>query len=190
MALSTRPGLGTSPITSLPYVMTFALPLTLGTAAVIINLLFIVVQFVILKKFQYSLLWQLPTLLVFGFFIDLGMWATSCFVPENYCLRILEELFGCAVLALGIGFLLIADISFMPGDGLIRTISQVYKIPFGTVKICFDITIVLSAIIFSLCVFHNITGIREGTLIAAIAVGLLVKVYHKPLQKLKNYLLK
>jgi uncharacterized membrane protein YczE len=62
--------------------------------------------------------------------------------------------------------------------------------PFGTVKICFDTTIVLSVIIFSLCVFHNITGIREGTLIAAIAVGLLVKVYHKPLQKLKNYLLK
>ena len=155
VALSTRPGLGTAPITSLPYVMTFAFPLTLGTAAVIINLLFIVVQFVILKKFQYSLLWQLPTLLVLGFFIDLGMWATSSLVPENYCLLILEEIFGCAVLAFGIGLLLIAEISIMPGDGLIRTISRVYNIPFGTVKKCFDSTIVLSAIIFLLCMFHH-----------------------------------
>ena len=57
VALSTHPGLGTAPITSLPYVVTFAVPLTLGTVAVIFNLLFIVAQIVILKKFQYSLLW-------------------------------------------------------------------------------------------------------------------------------------
>ena len=40
VALSTRPGLGTSPISSLPYVVTFITPLTLGMTTVGINLFF------------------------------------------------------------------------------------------------------------------------------------------------------
>lgn len=191
VALSTRPGLGTSPITSLPYVTTFAFPWTLGMATVIINLLFIVAHFLILKnRFQWAQLWQLPTLLVFGFFIDFGMWLTSFCVPENYWLCIVEEVLGCAVLALGIGCQLIADVSFMPGDGFIRTVSQEYKIPFGTVKVCFDTAIVLAAIVFSLCFFRNVTGVREGTLIAAFLVGFLIKLLQKPMRPLKRLLIK
>lgn len=41
VALSTRPGLGTSPISSLPYVMTFLFPWTLGMTTVALNLIFI-----------------------------------------------------------------------------------------------------------------------------------------------------
>ena len=63
VALSTRPGLGTSPITSLPYVMTFIIPWTLGMTTVGINLLFIFMQAIILKRrFGWAQLAQLPTL--------------------------------------------------------------------------------------------------------------------------------
>ena len=85
VALSTRPGLGTSPITSLPYVTTFKFPWTLGMAIIVINLFFILAQFIILKRrFGWSHIAQLPTLLAFGFFIDFGMWLTNFYIPESY----------------------------------------------------------------------------------------------------------
>ena len=188
VALSTRPGLGTSPITSLPYVTTFAFPWTLGMATVAVNIFFIFLQMIILKTyFQWKLFWQLPTLLLFGGFIDGGMFLTSFFIPENYLLRVVEEIIGCVVLASGIGLLLAADISFMPGDGLIKTVSQVYKVPFGTVKVCFDSSIVISAIVFSLIFFRNITGVREGTLLAAVLVGWFIRLQQPWIQKIKSY---
>lgn len=177
VALSTRPGLGTSPITSLPYVTTFKIPWSLGMATVVINILFILAQWWILKKrFSWKHLMQLPTLLVFGFFIDLGMWLTGFYIPENYLLKLLEEVMGCAFLAAGISCQLAADISLMPGDGFIKTLAQEYNWAFGSVKVCFDSSIVLSAIVFSLCFFHNVTGVREGTLLAAFLVGFFIKL--------------
>ena len=191
VALSTRPGLGTSPITSLPYVTTFKIPWTLGMATIVINLFFILGQFIILKRgFGWKHIAQLPTLLAFGFFIDLGMWITQFYVPESYFLRVIEEILGCLFLAVGIGFQLIANISLMPGDGFIRVVSEEYHISFGTVKICFDSSIVISAIIFSLCCFHNITGVREGTIIAAFLVGYFIKLQQKSMRKAKMLLLK
>ncbi len=191
VALSTRPGLGTSPITSLPYVTTFKFPWTLGMATIVINLFFILAQFIILKRrFGWSHIAQLPTLLAFGFFIDFGMWLTNFYIPESYFLRVAEEVIGCLFLAVGIGFQLIANISLMPGDGFIRVVSEEYHIPFGTVKICFDSTIVISAIIFSLCCFQNITGVREGTVIAAFLVGYFIKQQLGAMRKVKLFLLK
>ena len=191
VALSTRPGLGTSPITSLPYVTTFKFPWTLGMATIVINLFFVLAQFIILKRrFGWSHIAQLPTLLAFGFFIDFGMWLTNFYTPESYFLRVAEEVIGCLFLAVGIGFQLIANISLMPGDGFIRVVSEEYHIPFGTVKICFDSTIVISAIIFSLCCFQNITGVREGTVIAAFLVGYFIKLQLGTMRKVKLLLLK
>ena len=189
VALSTRPGLGTSPITSLPYVTTFQIPWTLGTATIVLNIFFILAQAAILKRrFQVTHILQLPTLLVFGFFIDLGMWLTGFYIPQLYFLRLLEEIIGCYILALGISFMLTADVSVMPGDGFIRVISEEFHIPFGTVKIGFDASIVAMALLFSLIFFHNITGVREGTLLAAFLVGFFIKTQRKTMQKIQLWL--
>ncbi len=76
----------------------------------------------------------------------------------------------------------------MPGDGLIRTVANEYKIPFGKVKICFDISIVLLALILSFIRFHNIAGVREGTIIAAFLVGFLIRKLQRPLRPAKKWL--
>ncbi len=189
VGLSTLPELGTSPITSLPYVLTFIFPWTLGMTTIVLNILFIFLQFAILKsRFQWKELGQLPTLFAFGFFIDFGMWIASCYIPENYGLRIVEVLLGCIFLAGGIALQLFADISLMPGDGFIRTVANEYKIPFGKVKICFDTSIVVLALLTSFIYFHNITGVREGTIVAAFLVGLLIRKLQRPMRPVKKWL--
>ena len=191
VALSTRPGLGTTPISSLPYVTTFIIPWTLGMATVGINILFLLMQLAILRsRFHWSRRGQLLTLFGFGFFIDLGMWLSSFYIPEFYPLRLLEELLGCALLATGISFQLLADISFMPGDGVVRTVSEEYGFAFGTTKVCFDVSIVIAAIVVSLCWFREISGIREGTLLAAVLVGFIIRMLQQPLRVVKKQLVK
>ena len=191
VAMSTRPGLGTSPISSLPYVVTFITPLTLGMTTVSLNMIFMLMQIAILRsRFQWTSLGQIPTLFAFGFFIDLGMWLSSFYIPQSYPLRLVEELLGCTLLATGITFQLMANVSYMPGDGFVRTVSDEYGIPFGTAKICFDASIVLLAILLSLCCFRNISGIREGTVLAAVLVGFLIRTMQQPLRFIKRQLVK
>lgn len=78
VAMGSIPGLGTSPISSLPYVTTFFWPWSFGVATVVVNLLMLAAQIAILKKrFPLFQLLQLPMLVIFGIFIDLGMWLFS-----------------------------------------------------------------------------------------------------------------
>jgi len=191
VALSTRPELGTSPVSSLPYVTTLMIPWTLGLATIVINLFFVLGQMAILRRrYRLAQLGQLPTLFAFGFFIDLGMGLSSFYIPEFYPLRLLETVAGCAFLAAGISCQLLADVSIMPGDGFVKTVSEEYGITFGTVKICFDVSIVLLAVAASLVFSRTVAGVREGTLVAAILVGLLIKAFRKPIRHLKPLLIK
>ena len=47
---------------------------------------------------------------------------------------------------------------------------------FGTIKLYFDISLVIIAIVISLVSFGSITGVREGT-ISALIIGPIIKVY-------------
>lgn len=177
VAMGSIPGLGTSPISSLPYVTTFFWPWSFGVATVVVNLLMLAAQIAILKKrFRLFQLLQLPMLVIFGIFIDLGMWLFSMCVPENYFFRFLETVLGCFVLAVGIFMQLKAGIVLLPGDNLIRVIADEYRFQFSSVKICFDISISLMALVCSLCVLGNVTGVREGTLVSAFLVGYFIRL--------------
>ena len=76
IAVITRALLGTSPISSVPYVLSLCVPSgTLGSYTIIMNLLFIVLEMCMMKRHEirekrYELLLQVPITLCFGFFID------------------------------------------------------------------------------------------------------------------------
>ncbi len=81
-----------------------------------------------------------------------------------------------SVLVLGVGaFWEISSTSIiMPGEGLARAVSVGVKIPFPTAKIWGDSSMVMVPVLLALAVFHSLTGIREGTIIAVFLVGHIV----------------
>jgi len=191
IAFTTHPGLGTSPLTSFSYVTTFKIPWTFGTANIVIGFAFVLAQYIILKsRFGWKHIAQIPILFLFGILVDVCMWLTKSYIPEAYFLRVTEVVLGCILLAVGVGFQLIANIALMPADGLIRVMSEEYRISYGILKICFDSTNVILAILFSLFCFHNITGVREGTLISAFLVGFFIRLRQNTMRKVKFLLLK
>lgn len=79
IAMTTRAGLGTTPLSSSPYTVTFFTPLTLGAASIGLNVFFFALLWAVMgKRFQFTRnLLQVPIVLLFGFLIDFFMWALA-----------------------------------------------------------------------------------------------------------------
>ncbi|WP_202613481.1 DUF6198 family protein [Merdibacter massiliensis] len=74
VSLITKASLGTSPISSIPYVLSLYFPLSLGVFTILFSILLVLLQLLILgRKFQWHNLWQIPVSVFFGYFIDLTM---------------------------------------------------------------------------------------------------------------------
>lgn len=180
IAMATNAQLGTTPISSLPYVLSCASSMTFGTATFAINVLFFFAQWILLgKSFTKRQFLQLPALFLFALFIDLGMWCTNFMIPQAWILRIAMCVGGCGVLAFGIMLAVYTNTILMPGDGLVYAIAWRSKLNFGNVKILFDSSLVTMAIISSLMIFDTLKGVREGTIISAVITGIFIRIFSR-----------
>ena len=179
IAFITKALLGTSPITSVTYVLSMFTPLTIGQWTIVLNLLFVLFElpFMTRKELKDDLrmfLLQIPISLCFGTFIDMSMNMLYWLEPVKYIDQIIYLLVGCVILAAGITLEVKANVAMMAGEYFVRVISQRFHGEFGYVKLCFDITLVCIACLFSICFMLGIYGVREGTVAAALLVGPIV----------------
>lgn len=72
-----------------------------------------------------------------------------------------------------------ADVVMLPGESFIKAISDRFNTDFGITKVCSDTSMAIIAIIISIVTLHGVHGVREGTVISAILVGFIVKIYAK-----------
>ena len=181
VALSIRSDLGTSPISSIPYVLNLILPnLSVGTYTIIINGLMVLIQVLLLKKKTgINQLIQIPLLILFGLFIDLNLWLTESMVVTGYFWQLSTIILSCFVMAFGIFLELKADVGYLPGEGLTLVISETYNRNFGKTKVTIDSTVVVIAVVLVLVFHGRLEGVREGTIIAALFVGVIVQLYQK-----------
>ena len=184
----TDSGLGTSQISSLPYVASFILPLTLGSATFIINTLFVLIQIPILgKEFRKRYLLQIPVTLLFSVFIDILMFLCRNLAPGAYAGKLALCLIGCVVLAFGVCLEVVCDVTVLPGEGIVSAISRRTGWDFGVIKTVFDLSLVLTSIVISWIFLRKIAGIREGTVIAALIVGSLVRFFRSKMFHLVHW---
>lgn len=175
----TKALLGTSPITSVNYVLSMFTPLTMGQWTIIVNLLFVLLETLLMKREDYRndarIFWiQIPVSLCFGTFIDWSTAALFWLDPQTYPLQLVSLCVGCVILAAGIALEVKANVAMASGEYFVRVISRRYRKDFGYTKLGFDISQVVIACALSLAFMSSVRGIREGTVIAALAVGPIV----------------
>ena len=189
VSLVTKASLGTSPISSIPYVLSLNFPLTLGNFTILFSIFLIVLQILILRKnFKIENILQIPVSIAFGYFIDLTMYMFFWVNPQNYLIKIIALLAGCLVLGFGVYIEVLADVVMLPGESFVRAIVQTWNTNFGTTKILFDSSMTIIAGILSFIFFSSLNGIREGTIIAALLVGFIARLFGKYLEFVKPYL--
>ena len=182
VAFVTKAALGTSPISSVPYVLSLALPLTLGQFTFIMNLGFILAQAILLRRdfapVQYL---QIFVNLLFSACIDWSMTLLSWLAPVTIAARLLSLFAGCCILALGISIEVAPDVLLVPGEGVVKAIAQVTRFRFGSVKVVFDVSLMATAAVLSFLFFRGLQGLGLGTVISALLVGRIVNVINRRL---------
>lgn len=172
----TRAGLGTTPISTVPFTVGEITGLTFGEATFAVNILFVLVQWVLLRsRFHYSSFFQIPIVSVFSWFIDLHMGWTAWIGDDPYVVRFLWGLLGNLFLAFGIYWQVASKTIVQPGEGMVLAFSVVLRKSFGTVKVWNDVTLVLLAVILGFVCLGHVAGVREGTVVSAFLVGFLIK---------------
>lgn len=189
VSLVTKASLGTSPISSIPYVLSLNFPFTLGNFTIFFSILLIILQIIILRKnFKIANILQIPVSIAFGYFIDLTMYLFFWVNPQNYFVKIITLLAGCAVLGFGVYLEVVADVVMLPGESFVRAIVQTWNTNFGTTKIIFDTSMAVIAAVLSFVFSGKLNGVREGTLIAALLVGFIARLLGKKLEFVKPLL--
>ncbi|MEE0463218.1 YczE/YyaS/YitT family protein [Blautia hydrogenotrophica] len=182
VALITKAALGTSPISSLPYVLSLQFPMTLGQFTFILNMVFILLEVILLKKDFHAIQYlQIAVNVLFSFCIDVSMNLLFFFEPANLAVQFAALIVGCTILALGISIEVAPDVLVVPGEGVVKAISQVSRRRFGTVKVIFDTTLVIGAAFLSFLFFHRLSGLGIGTILSACIVGRFVNLINRHL---------
>lgn len=189
VSLITKADLGTSPISSIPYVLSLNFPMTLGQFTIIFSILLIIIQLFILRKnFKAEHLLQIPISILFGYFIDLTMVLLGFVHPEAYGLKIIYLLIGCVILGFGVYMEVLANVAMLPGESFVRAVSTTWNTNFSNTKVAFDVSLSVIAAALSFLFVHRLEGVREGTIIAALLVGFIARLFGRYLAFLKPIL--
>lgn len=176
----TKAGLGTSPITSIPYTLSLGFTPTVGMFTLVFNIFLVILQVILLRRnFQLQNLLQLPIIALFSFFIDLTMSLLEFMQPETYAMKVVSLIVGCLILGFGVFMEMVANVAMLPGEATVRAVSDVFSTDFGKTKIAFDSSMTIIAAILSFIMFKHLDGVREGTIVAAILVGFIARLFKK-----------
>lgn len=176
VALITKANLGTSPISSIPYVLSLNYVFTLGNFTIFFSILLIALQLILLgKNFKLEHFLQIPVSLVFGYFIDFCMMLLGFINPTAYLVKIVDLLIGCLILGVGVYMEVLADVVMLPGESFVRAVVFRWKTEFGVTKICFDVSMAVIAAVLSFVLAGRLDGVREGTVVAALLVGFIAR---------------
>lgn len=190
VAFSIKAGLGTSPVSSVPYVLSLIVPMTVGETTILINCLLVLLQILLLRRqFELVQLIQVPVAIAFGYLTDLAVWVLSPIVPTAYWQQWLFCVLGILLVGIGVSFEVTADVVTMAGEGVALALCKTTKLPFAKAKITVDCSLVVIAIVLSFLFLHTLAGVREGTIAAALFVGMTAKQVNRPMSRIGNLLL-
>ncbi len=166
--------LGTTPISSIAYALVLITNIDIGITTFVFNAALILLQFLILRSgFHKKRLLQLINCIVFSYFNTLALAVVSQIPFDGSVLMMAVFLIiSILLIAFGIFVYMPANIAPLPGEGCVEAIAIVTGWRFSTVKILFDASMVLTAIIMCWMWYASPFGaVNIGTIISAFMVG-------------------
>lgn len=180
VAFSTIAGLGTSPVSSVPYsVSLVSNQLSFGGWLNLWSLLQISIQVILLGKNCKPVEIVIQTVLAFlyGYMTNFSCFLISGIRVTNYMQQMFYMILSCFIVAFGIWIQLKGNVAMLPGEAMNRAIATVSHKKYENIKIILDVVYIVVSVIISLAFTGKIEGVREGSVIAAISIGLIIKWY-------------
>ena len=194
VGISIKSNLGIAPPSCPPTILNLRwTAISVGTFTWMMHLVFIAAQALILRKrFRLRYLMQIPAAFVFGYMCDASIWLFDALSSPatHYIVQILLSLLAVVLTAIGIKLEVVGDGWILAGDKTTAVLADVLRLPFSTVKVLFDVALVVLTALFAWVSFGLLTGngstvvIREGTLILALLTGICMRFTDPYVEKL------
>lgn len=181
VAFSLKSGLGSAPVSSIPYTINLIWAIEIGIATFIFQLFLVIIELTLLRKnFRKKHFLQIFIGVLFAAFTSFSV-ALLDFIPiaDGLITGLLMIALSIFFIALGLFFYVPANIIPLSVEGVTQAIAIVSNKPFSTIKVYFDITVVLTSLTLSYLFLGNFGSVGIGTVLAAIFVGITVKYIHK-----------
>ena len=182
VAFSAKAGLGTSPVASVPYSVSLVSSLlSFGGWLNLLSVIQIVIQVIVLKgKCNYiEIAIQTALAFAYGYLTDFSCWLIRDISVSGYPMQFVFMLLGCIILAFGIWIQFIGGVAMLPGEAMNRAVSKVTGRKYENVIIFFDILYIAVSALICLVFLGELKGVREGSIIAALAVGSIIKLLNR-----------
>lgn len=174
LTLTAQSGLGTSPLTSIAFVLGRILCIPFSDATLMIFSLFVVVQIVLEKQKTavsvMRLLLQIPLSILFTRVMGLVQRMVDM-AGASGAMRLAVLLAAIVMTGIGAAMTLRADMIPNPGDGIVKALAAYVGRPLGQTKNVFDIVNVATASAISFICLGRLTGVGIGSVIAMLGVG-------------------
>ncbi len=186
IAFSVKADFGISAVTSLPMTISAIIDgLSAGEAVIAFSLFYTLMQVIMLRRnFPKNQFLQIPLAFAFGYFTDLSLYLLRNFSTEFFLVQVLYFVVGLFLIAFAVIFIIEINLCYTHAEGIMQVISQKFMLPFARVKLLFDISLVILSLILSLLFLGEFGYIKLGTVVAALAVGPIIKLLHKHVKKL------
>jgi len=125
----------------------------------------------------------------YGYLTDFSLFLLKWLEINGYIFKILFLLIGCVVLAFGVYLELLGDVGMLSGDGFIKAIAIITNKEYGNVKIITDVSMSVISAMLAVIILHRLAGVREGTIIAAFIVGIIIKYFKRILKPIADKIL-
>lgn len=181
VSFSIKSDLGVSPVNSIPYVVSLIIGVEQGVCVATVFCGFIFLQFLLLRrKFRVQNLLQIIASSIFGYFVTVTNYLTRDLPPySGYLMQLVYLGTSLVFVAVGVALYIKPNLIPLPGEGVMQALVDQFGIRFPNAKTGFDSFVVVVAALLSVLFFHELRGVREGTIIAAVAVGQLIKIWNK-----------
>lgn len=181
VAFSIKSGLGSAPVSSIPYAMNLIWLVEIGVATFIFHAVLVAIEWVLLRKdFKKKHFLQVFVGVLFGAFTSLSV-ALVGFIPMagSIAVGLLMTMIAVFLIALGLFFYVPTNIIPLSVEGVTQAIAIVTEKPFSTIKVYFDVCVVATALILSYGFLGQFGSVGIGTIIGALFIGTTVKYIHK-----------
>ena len=181
VAFSTKAGLGTSPVASVPYTVSLMSGLlTFGGWLNLLSVIQISVEVLLLRSRcnPAEILIQTVLAFAYGYMTDCSCMLIEGLRVDSYPSQFLCMLASCFILGFGIWLQFMGRVAMLPGEAMNRAISTVTGKRYENIKIFFDVFYIVLSAVLGILFLGGLRGVREGSIIAAVLIGNIIKGYN------------
>ena len=115
---------------------------------------------------------------VYGYLTNFACWLVRDLTADTYPVQMAYKIAGCFILALGIWVQFKGGVAMLPGEAMNRAIAQAAGKRYENIKIFFDVVYIALSAVICLVFLGRLEGVREGSIIAALVIGTIIKGYN------------